>query len=285
MFKRQKTGSVVCPSCGSLVGVNDEQCYTCGRRNPGLWGFAPLLRRLGNDFGFMPIVVYGCSALYILSLVLTLMVGGNVMGRGLFSILSPAPFAISLLGVSGAYPVFVQGRWWTVLTAGWLHGSALHILFNMMVFRQLAPAIADIYGGPRLVIIYTVSSASGFLLSSLAGYFMPPIPILGGAAFTLGASAAVLGLLGALVHYGGRGGSSLIKSQATSYAISILIFGVLMPGIDNWAHAGGFLGGYLASAWLDPLKPPRLNHMIGAVVCLLATALAMLASIFATLNF
>jgi rhomboid protease GluP len=285
MFKRQKTGSVVCPSCGSLVGVNDEQCYTCGRRNPGLWGFAPLLRRLGNDFGFMPIVVYGCSALYILSLVLTLMVGGNVMGRGLFSILSPAPFAISLLGVSGAYPVFVQGRWWTVLTAGWLHGSALHILFNMMVFRQLAPAIADIYGGPRLVIIYTVSSASGFLLSSLAGYFMPPIPILGGAAFTLGASAAVLGLLGALVHYGGRGGSSLTKSQATSYALSILSFGVLMPGVDTWAHAGGFLGGYLASAWLDPLKPSRLNHMIGALACLLATALAMLASIFATLNY
>ena len=285
MFKRQKTGSVVCPSCGSLVGVNDDQCYTCGRRNPGLWGFAPLLRRLGNDFGFMPLVVYGCSTLYILSLVLTLMVGGNVMGRGLFSILSPAPFAISLLGVSGAYPVFVQGRWWTVLTAGWLHGSALHILFNMMVFRQLAPAIAEIYGGPRLVIIYTVSSATGFLLSSLAGYFIPPIPILGGAAFTLGASAAVLGLLGALVHYGGRGGSSLIKSQATSYAISILIFGVLMPGIDNWAHAGGFLGGYLASAWLDPLKPSRLNHMIGALACLLATALAVLASIFATLSF
>src|SRR6185436_1613180 len=69
MFKRQKTGSVVCPSCGSLVGVNDEQCYTCGRRNPGLWGFAPLLRRLGNDFGFVPLVTYGCSALYVAGLV------------------------------------------------------------------------------------------------------------------------------------------------------------------------------------------------------------------------
>jgi rhomboid protease GluP len=179
--------------------------------------------------------------------------------------------------------VFVQGRWWTVLTAGWLHGGALHILFNMMVFRQLAPAIADIYGGPRLVIIYTVSSACGFLLSSLAGAFMPRVPILGGAAFTLGASAAILGLLGALVHYGGRGGSSLVKSQATSYAISIFIFGLLMPGIDNWAHAGGFVGGYLVSAWLDPLKPSRLNHLIGALACLLATAVAMLASILATL--
>jgi hypothetical protein len=49
MFKRQTTGSVVCASCGYLVGVRDETCYHCGRRNPGLWGFAPALRSLGND--------------------------------------------------------------------------------------------------------------------------------------------------------------------------------------------------------------------------------------------
>ena len=58
---RQKTGSVVCASCGSLVGVNDERCYSCGRRNPGLWGFGPMLRRFGNDLGFVTLVVYGCS--------------------------------------------------------------------------------------------------------------------------------------------------------------------------------------------------------------------------------
>ena len=78
MFKRQKTGSVVCASCGSLVGVNDEQCYTCGRRNPGLWGFAPILRRLGNDFGFVTMVVYGCTALYLLTLLVTVLLGGNI---------------------------------------------------------------------------------------------------------------------------------------------------------------------------------------------------------------
>jgi membrane associated rhomboid family serine protease len=284
MFKRQTTGSVVCTSCGSLVGVNDEQCYTCGRRNPGLWGFAPVLRRLGNDFGFVPVVVYGCSALYVLSLVLTMMVGGDVMGRGLFSILSPGQYAITVLGVSGAYPVFVQGRWWTLLTAGWLHANALHILFNMMAFRQIAPAIADIYGGPRMVIIYTLSSACGFLASSLAGYIMPPLPILGGAAFTLGASAAIFGLLGALMHYGGRGGSSMMRSQVTSYAVSMFIFGLIMPGIDNYAHAGGFLGGYLASAWLDPLRPERVNHLIGAFACLAATVLAILASLVMTMS-
>jgi rhomboid protease GluP len=280
MFKRQKTGSVVCASCGSLVGVNDEQCYTCGRRNPGLWGFAPLLRRLGNDFGFVPLVVYGCSALYLAGLLVTVALGGNIMGGGgIFSLLSAHPVVQLAFGESGAYPVFVKGMWWTILSAGWLHGGALHILFNMIVLRQLGPAIEEIYGGPRMVIIYTISSACGFLLSSSAGAFMPRVPILGGADFTLGASAAIFGLVGALVHYGRRGGGSILRSQATSYALSMFVFGLIMPGIDNYAHAGGFLGGYLASAWLDPLTRPRSHHIFGAALCLVLTVTAILASI------
>ena len=70
-LKRQTTGSVVCSSCGSLVGVRDEKCLNCGRRNPGLWGFAPVLRRLGNDLGFVPLVIWGSGALYVLSLLLS----------------------------------------------------------------------------------------------------------------------------------------------------------------------------------------------------------------------
>jgi len=147
-----------------------------------------------------------------------------------------------------------------------------------MVLRQLGPAIEEIYGGPRMVIIYTISSACGFLLSSSAGEFMPPVPILGGASFTLGASAAIFGLVGALVHYGRRGGGSILRSQATSYALSMFVFGLIMPGIDNYAHAGGFLGGYLASAWLDPLTRPRSHHIFGAVLCLVLTVMAILAS-------
>jgi len=279
MFKRQKTGSVVCASCGSLVGVNDEQCYNCGRRNPGLWGFAPLLRRLGNDFGFVPFVVYGCSALYVAGLIVTVALGRDIMGGGgLFGLLSADQIVNLAFGESGAVPVFVYGMWWTVLSAGWLHGGALHILFNMMVLRQLGPSIEDIYGGPRTVFIYTISSACGFLLSSTAGYVMPAVPILGGASFTLGASAAIFGLLGALVHYGRSGGGSFLRAQATSYAVSMFVFGLIMPGIDNYAHAGGFLGGYLASAWLDPLTRARPSHFFGAALCLGLSALAILAS-------
>jgi rhomboid protease GluP len=276
---RQKTGSVVCASCGSLVGVNDDTCYSCGRRNPGLWGFGPVLRRFGNDFGFTTVIVYGCAAIYTVSLVVTVLSGGDVLGGGLFSLLGPNNVAVEVLGAAGAVPVFLQGRWWTLLSAGWLHAGALHILFNMMGVKQLGPAVEELYGGARMVIIYTIACVTGFLVSSaLAYYGRGIIPFFSGGVFTLGASAPIFGLLGALVYYGRRGGSSLVSSQAWSYVVSMGVFGLIMPGIDNAAHLGGFVGGYFASMWLDPLKRERMDHFVGAAICLVATVAAILTS-------
>jgi len=265
MFSRQRTGSVVCPSCGNLVGVSDQRCYTCGRWNPGMWGFAPLLRRLGNDFGFTSIVIGACSVLYALTLLAS---RGQIGMGGFLSLLSPSPLALFLFGESGAVPVFGYGRWWTVLSAGWLHGSLLHIVFNMMWVRQLGPATGQLFGASRLVIIYTIGGAAGFIASSVAGVILPGLPLIGGASFTVGASAAIFGLLGALVRYGHRTGSSMVGRQAWSWALTLFVFGLFMRGVDNWAHAGGFAGGYLAAMWLDPLKPERTDHVVIALACL-----------------
>ena len=102
--------------------------------------------------------------------------------------------------------------------------------------------------------------------------------MLRGAQFTVGASAAIFGLLGALVYYGRRGGSSAVRSQAVGYAIMLGFIGLVMPGIDNYAHAGGFVGGYLAGRVMDPLHPERLDHLLIALGCLAASALAIVAS-------
>src|SRR5690242_15280026 len=99
---RQRTGSVVCASCGSLVGVNDDRCYTCGRRNPGLWGFGPVLRRFGNDLGFVALVVYGCAALYVATLLMTLLRGRSLISGSVFSILGPSGDVLVMFGASGA---------------------------------------------------------------------------------------------------------------------------------------------------------------------------------------
>ncbi|MFI5179305.1 MAG: rhomboid family intramembrane serine protease [Vicinamibacterales bacterium] len=225
MFKRQTTGSVVCVSCGYLVGVNDDRCYHCGRRNPGLWGFAPAIRRLGHDAGFVPFVTAFCIVMYGLSLLLS---GPNIIPMGgALDFLVPSQPVLAVLGSSGYVPVLGYGRWWTIFSASWLHGASR----------------------------------------------------------TVGASASIFGLLGALVHYGRKSGSSLIHAEAKRYAVILFVMGLIMPGVDNYAHAGGFLGGYAISAFFNPLTRERGDHLIGAFVCLGATLLAIVVSILTGLKY
>jgi rhomboid protease GluP len=278
MFKRQTTGSVVCVSCGYLVGVNDDTCYNCGRRNPGLWGFAPALRTLGHDLGFVPLVTGLCVIVYVASLLTT---GGLASGGGLLGLLAPSSYSLLIFGASGVVPVFSYHRWWTVLSACWLHANLLHIAFNLLWIRQLAPAVGELYGAGRMVVIYVIAGVLGFVLSSVAGATLAflPIPFLQPAAITVGASGAIMGLMGSLVYYGRRTGSSAVGSTAWSWAIPVFIFGLIMPGIDNYAHIGGFAGGYLAGMLLDPLKPERINHILWAVICLVLSVLSVIVSV------
>jgi rhomboid protease GluP len=95
----------------------------------------------------------------------------------------------------------------------------------------------------------------------------------------MGASASIFGLLGALVHYGRVSGSSFTYSTALRYAVILFVFGLIMPGVDNYAHAGGFLGGYVTSAFFNPMTRERGDHLLAAVACLLATLLAIVFSI------
>jgi rhomboid protease GluP len=268
VFKRQREGSVICTSCGVLVGVNDPTCYNCGRRNPGLWGFAPALRGLGTDLGFINIVTGGTVIMFVLSLVMSR--EGTNIG------LSPSVPALMVLGASGAVPVFTYGWWWTVLTAGWLHGGVIHIFFNVMWIRQLGPEIANLYGPGRMVLIYIVAGVCGFALSSVLGLL--PIPFFG-APITVGASASIFGFLGALVHYGRRTGSGHARAMGLQYALIMGLMGFVLRGVDNAAHLGGFFGGYLASLILDPLKPERVDHILFAVVCLVTTFVAIIATV------
>src|SRR5688500_9258358 len=274
MFKRQREGSVLCTSCGVLVGVNDSTCYNCGRRNPGLWGYGPALRRLGTDLGFVNIVTAATVIMYVLSLVMS--------REGMSVGLGPADYALRILGASGAVPVFIMGWWWTVLTAGWLHGGILHIFFNVLWIRQLGPEIANLYGAGRMIMIYTFAGIVGFTLSSVMGLL--PIPFFG-APLTVGASASIFGFLGALVHYGRRTGSSHIGQAGLQYALFMGIMGFVFRGVDNAAHLGGFVGGSLASWFLDPLKSERIDHIGIAVICLLATFAAIVWTVISAMPY
>jgi rhomboid protease GluP len=244
-----------------------------------MWGFAPALTRLGRDMGFVPFVMTSCAALFAA----TLLTSPEITGSGIFSFLSPHRNSLIAFGASGPLPVFIGGRWWTVLTATWLHASLIHIVMNMMSIRNVAPLVADFYGASRMIIIYVISGVAGFTLSTLGGTFLSGIPILnllGGdiRTYTVGASASITGLIGAIYFYGHRTGSSGITEQARFWVFSFLLMGFMIRGIDNWAHIGGLLGGYACSKFLDPLARERLDHFLIAIGLIALSAIAVIVS-------
>lgn len=236
---RKKTGSTLCPSCGKLNSVNAPTCYYCGRRNPGLWGFGPAVGRLLGDLNFTRVVTGVCIIAYIASILLNPRSAMRV--RNPLDLLAPSGAALDALGMTGAY-AWTRGRWWTLVTAIYLHGSLLHILFNLLWINQLAPAVEELYGRSRLTLIFTAAGVLGFVISNWVGV-----------AFTIGASGSIFGLLGAMVAYGRRRGGTFgvaVLRQYGQWAIVLFILGFLMAGVNNFAHAGGFVGGYLTATAL-----------------------------------
>ncbi|MFQ5741946.1 MAG: rhomboid family intramembrane serine protease [Acidobacteriota bacterium] len=261
---RKSSGSIVCPSCGKLNNADAPACFYCGRRNPGLWGFGPPVRRLLGELNFTRVVTGVCIAAYVLSLLLDPRTALRL--RNPFDFLSPSGPALNALGMTGAY-AWHLGRWWTLFTAIYLHGSLLHILFNLLWINQLAPAVEGVYGRQRLIVIFTAAGVLGFVVSNWVGI-----------AFTIGASGSIFGLLGAMVHYGrSRGGTFglMVFRQYGQWALVLFVLGFLMAGVNNFAHAGGFIGGYLAAMALGHTEQQReQGTQLAAIACILLTALS-----------
>jgi rhomboid protease GluP len=270
---RKTSGSILCPSCGRLTHASAPVCLVCGRRNPGMWGFAGPLRQVFRSWNFTNAVTLACVALYIATLVFD--PAAALRPRGIFDVFAPSNRALWAFGAAGAIP-WQAGHWWTILTAIYLHGGLLHILFNVLWIRQLGPEVESLYGPARLVVIFTVSGVAGFVLSNAFDV-----------AFTVGASGSIFGLLGALVAYGRRRGGTFGRLQLQQYgqwALVLFIAGFFMAGVNNLAHAGGFVGGF-ASGLVLSLAERRaettLDWLLASasiVLTMVAFALALVAA-------
>lgn len=262
---RQRSGSALCYACGKLNRIDADVCFYCGRRNPGLWGFGPSLGRFVGRLSVGKTIAIVCALAYLASLALD--PAAVFRARGVFNILAPSTAALDALGMTGSYALS-QGRWWTLITAIYLHGSLLHIVFNLLWVNQLAPAVEEAYGQARLVVIYTIAGVAGFALSAYAGQ-----------RFTVGASGAIFGLLGAMICYarqrGGAYGMAVLR-QYWQWAIVLFVLGFIGTGVDNLAHAGGFAGGYLAGWGLGSTdrRPERGDDRLVALGIIGLTAVA-----------
>jgi rhomboid protease GluP len=241
-------------------------CPYCGLSRPG----SPVKKFLVRTFSTgsndpVKIIVYVNCVYFILSLLLNPYRMG--FSANPLTFLSPSNDSIILLGATGTFLITGYGRWWTLITASFLHGGVLHIFFNMMALLQLGPFVIQEFGSSRFVLIYLLAGVGGFLLSYIAG-----VPL------TLGASASICGLIGAILYYGkSRGGffGEAIYKQAVIWILGLGLIGLLMPGINNWAHFGGIVTGILLALLLgySDKHPEGITHRILALVCVIITAI------------
>jgi len=266
---RQAQGSIVCAQCNQLVGVNEETCPFCGAWRPGLFGWAPVLRSvIGTRLDQITLIVGATVTLYVLALLLQ--PEAIMEASGFLSILSPGGRALYQLGMTGGV-AWELGWWWTLLTAIYLHGGLLHIFFNVMWIRNLGPVASEAYGPARAFVLFNISGAAGFLVSNT----MSGAP-------TIGASGAIFGLLAALIVYGQKRGQSMLTKQLWQWAIILGVFGFVMPSVNNWAHGGGFVGGWLAAQFMGFSDEHResTSVILTSLVLILLTAVGFVLSFF-----
>ena len=261
--------AILCPTCRKLISADEARCPYCGATKPGSWMKNNFTARLFNEpERFIKGIIYVNAGMFVLTILLSFRGPGFSMNPLTF--LSPDSRSLLALGASGTIPINNMHRWWTLLSANYLHGGILHILFNMMALRQIAGLIVREYGLHRMFSIYTLGGILGFWVSYLAQ-----------TRFTIGSSAAVCGLIGAALYYGkSRGGvyGRAIYRQIGGWVLMIFVFGFAVPGIDNWGHAGGIAAGILLGFLLgyqERKKETRLHRFLGRF-CFLATGAALL---------
>ncbi len=133
--------------------------------------------------------------------------------------------------------LIAYGQYWRLLTAMFLHIGIMHLFFNSYALFAYGPTVEKLYGKLKFALVYLVSGLTGSLFS----YVFSPYP-------AAGASGAIFGLMGSLLYFRRRRKDIYQRVFGPRLMIIIainLFYGFVQPGIDNWGHIGGLVGGYL----------------------------------------
>ena len=232
----------ICPACGSVQDKSNRACTGCGAK------LTPRFLEMIQRAGFITPQIQSVSALLVFAI--AAIYGRMVLAESGGGILS---FKIeTLLRFGGMYGVSVrEGEWWRMSTAIFLHGGLWHIVFNLTALMQVGPSLEDIFGRGRVLFIFMATG----IAASLAQYFF------GAAGLMVGASGAIMGLIGAAAGWGQRDGTRVgleIRNRTVTWAVVIVLLGWIFP-FANAAHIGGFVSGTL----LGLLYKPRWERAPG----------------------
>jgi rhomboid protease GluP len=252
----------MCPHCRAFITSSDRVCPYCGHEV----GRRVVDRRDNSALigGLIP------AAHFITALILLIniaMFAASCLQSN--SIMEMDGQVLWTLGAKFGPSIWLNHEYWRLVTAGFLHGGLMHIGFNAWAIYVVGAQVEEVFGAPRYLVIYFASTVCGYILSARMNMGL-----------SIGASAGIMGLIGAMIALGHAAGTPLGRSIRNQYLfwLALNLAWGLMPGsqIDNYAHIGGFAAGF-GLAWFGGTQmrttPSRETFWrIAAGACVLITA-------------
>ncbi len=274
---KQERRPQLCPACGTLVGSTATKCHQCGASLT--FGMAAATRSLSRLMPTESPVTYGILTLSCLLYAATLLAtirGSGLQapgGSGLGALMNLGAIDIKVLikfGASLPWPFDVRYPWRLIMPT-FLHGSLLHIGFNMWVLMDIGPQIEELYGSARYLFIYVATGIGAYIVSGLIG-----------AHVSIGGSGALLGLIGVMLAMtmGHKSAAmQMLRSQLIRWLVYIGILGIMMSGTDNYAHAGGLISGFFLGRVMAERPPLSDQEKTRATLLGWTTAIVVVASL------
>ena len=159
--------------------------------------------------------------------------------------------------------IFTASHCYRLVTANYLHGGLMHIMFNMIALYSLGEVIEKIIGKAKFFAVYTFSGLGGTILSSSMNIYLEPNSL----SLSVGASGAVFGIAGCLVvlaiYRRNKGIDFLYRINYQPLVVMLglnLVMGQMVDGIDNWGHIGGLVTGLLIGLLYSYYNNKKLNN-------------------------
>ena len=266
----------MCSNCRAFITIDDKVCPYCDFQQAAraidlrmpddlLGGLLPATRFLTT------IILIVNSGLYVATMLYSMNLAGNPS-----ALMNIDGRTLVIFGAKYG-PLIAAGQLWRLVTAGFLHGGLVHIAFNSFSLLDVGSHVEELYGLSRLAVIYLISTITGFGFS----YWWSPT-------VSIGASAGIFGLLGAMLAWGIKwertAYGSAVKSQYSRWLVYGLVMS-LMGNIDMGAHIGGLAGGF-AVGWFagEPHKNATKDRLWDiAMYVSIAIVLACFAQVALTL--
>jgi rhomboid protease GluP len=236
-----------CPRCGALIVPQQERCRRCNAYLHGTWAEALIFEHL------LPGAEHRGTALLCLAIGLSYL--GMAAAAGPISAIAFSGFSLEQLGATHG-PSILRGEYWRFVTSIFAHHDLLHIALNLWSLLTVGPLVEQIFDRKKMMLIYLAAGVLSMVVSHVWYVYAS-----GNVAYvSAGASGAVCGMIGAAWVGARRLGpeGADIALRMKRWTLYMIAWGFLAPGINNAAHAGGFVFGALFAA----MTPPKITQTV-----------------------